>query len=139
MKRTKINTEKRSGVITCVAIGVAAAVVISLILTIGMARFIQKGKVDINGNAGIFFVRIIATLTGSLIATGLTSKSMLPVIGAVGGGYILALLLIGLIILDGELTGVLRGMLSAFTGGAIACGIKLKPQKNRRKAVRFAK
>lgn len=139
MKKKHAIKDRNQSIVTCIGIGLVASVIISLILIIAVTSLIQKGKLNENGNLGVFIIRTVAALIGSLLGAGLSQKKVLPVIGSIAGGYFFVLLSVGLLFLDGSFSNVWQGLVSVVIGGALACIIKLKPQRSRRKKVRFAK
>ena len=138
MKKKHTITENNN-IFACIGIGLLVTILISLMMTIALTSLIQKGKISENGNAFIFIIRVTATIVGCLLGSGLSKKSILPVIGAISAGYFIVLLSMGLLFLDGSLNKVWQGILSVIIGGAIACMVKLKPQSSGKKAKRWVK
>lgn len=139
MKQNHTIVGSNKSIITCIGIGLASSIVISLVCTIGLSSLIQKGKINEDGGLAILIIRTISAAAGCLFATSLYKKKTLPIIGAVCGGYFIVLLAVGLVFLDGSLYKVWQGILSVVVGAVIACLIKLKPQKTGRKALRRSK
>ncbi len=138
MKKSYLSAGKKS-MLFCIGMGLVTALSISAVLTIGLTSLIQNGKLNENGMAGVFIIRVIATLAGGLLAAGLSDKKFLPVIGAVSAGYLVFLLGIGIVWFDGSFHKLWQGILSVGIGTAIACLTRLKPQRTRRKVFRYAK
>lgn len=139
MKKVYKASERKRSIITCISVGIITSVVISLILTIPVTSLIQKGKLDHNGNIITFLIRSISVLAGALAGANMTSKRVIPVIGAVSIGYLSILLIIGLLFLDGTIISLGIGFISIAIGCGLACAVKLKPQKKRGKKLRLAK
>ncbi len=133
----KFNKPKVS-VITGAGIGVATAVVISILLTA------LYGVLMINGSVGeapstvvIFLIRTVSAAVGGFVAAVLTKGYFLPVVGITIAGYLILLLGTGIIAFDGSFKNFGSGLLSVLLGGAIPCITKLKAPKRRLKMPKF--
>jgi len=139
MKKTRGIEKNNKSIVVCVFMGLLATVLVSLIMSVIITGMIQKGTLSENGNIGVFTTRVIATMMGSLLGAAMTRKNILFVIGVIAAGYYIVLLVLGLLFFDGSLDNVWQGFVSIIIGGCIACLIKLKPQRTRRKHIRFAR
>lgn len=123
-----------------VLIGVAMALAVSGLLSVGLTSLLMNGHVELNGTVIIvFLIRALSVLAGGLLASALSEGKHLAVIGLVAVGYLLILLGLGIVLYDGSFRNFGGGVLSAAAGGASACLIKLKPPAKRKHSFRYAK
>jgi len=118
-------------------IGIAAATLVSIVLTLLAANLVLNGKVGESGNGWIVFLtRILSVVLGGLIGTSLSKEKMLPTISVIAVGYLLVLLAVGIVFFNGSFHKFGSGLLSVLIGGAIVCLLKLTQQKNKNKAIK---
>ncbi len=123
-----------------IAIGTSIALIISILLSALLTGLVLKGSLqeEVTG-ISLFFVRVVAVMAGGLVSASFAHGKILPVIGLMIAAYLLVLLGTSIIAFDGKLDGFGIGVLSALIGGAIACIIKLKPQRKRKTMSRIAR
>lgn len=118
-------------------IGTIIATAISVGLTALLANLVLKGSVEESGTGWyVFGIRLLSVAVGSLVGTGLADEKILPVIGVVSGGYLVALLALGIVFFDGSFRQFGLGLLSVLIGGGLACAVRLMPRKSNKRAVR---
>lgn len=139
MKKTHLSIGKNKNMVICIVSGLLAALLISVIFTIGLTSLIEKGELSENGFFGVFLTRLIATVVGGLLSAGLADKKLLPTIIATSAAYLLVLLGVGIVLFDGSFYKLWIGVLSVAIGAVVALLIKLKPQTSRKKPVRIAR
>ncbi len=137
--KTKFNKET-TGWVKAAIIGIAVAVIISVVLTALTAHFVLNEKVGESSVSLILFVvRFLSAGIGGLVGTSLSKEKLLPVIGVITGGYLLVLLATGIIFFDGSFHQFGSGLISVLSGGAGAGAIRLKPAKNKSRGVRVGR
>lgn len=139
MKKKHLTAGKNKNMITCIGLGLLTAMIISVVLTLGLTSLVEKGKLSENGNFGVFLTRMIAVAAGGLVGAGLSDKKFLPIIIVTSSAYLIVLLAIGILLFDGSFHKMWLGVLSILIGAIIALLIKLKPQTNRKRAMRYTK
>ena len=139
MKRLHISAGGNKNIITSVGLGLLSALIISIVLTILQTSLIDKGKMNDNGLAGVFLIRIIATAIGGLIGSGLSGSKSLLTIVITAATYFVVLLVVGIVLFDDTFQKFWMGVLSVVIGAVVALLIKLKSQTTRKKAFRFNK
>lgn len=122
------------------AVGIGLAVLLSALLTALLTNMVISGSFqEQNAPVAIFLIRTLSALVGGFVAATIAEGKTLPIIGIVGLGYLVVLIAIGIIFYDGSFNGFLGGLLSTIIGCALACGIKLKPIKNKRHKIKIPK
>ena len=136
MKRKIFVNQKNSAPITsCVCVGTAVSVVLSVILSLLVTSLTLKGSIgEDKVNFYVWLTRLLSVLLGSLIASGMSKKIGIPIIGAVSACYLLILLSVGILFYDGGVHRFGSGFISVLVGGLAASAIRLIPQ-NRAKYV----
>ncbi len=122
------------------AIGVGVAMLLSLVLSALLTKLVIGGSLkEQSASLGIFLIRALSVLVGGFIAATISEGKILPTIGIVGLGYLAILVAFGIVFYDGSFKGFLNGVLSTFIGCGLACAIKLKPIKNKRRKTKIPK
>lgn len=123
-----------------VVIGIASALAISLLMSLTLTSFAINGSISEDSiGIYIFAIRMISTLLGGLIGTGITKGRYIPVIGLITGGILVVLLGWGIVFYDGRFQNVGSGVVSVLIGGVAVVILKLRPTKKRGRAVRITR
>ena len=139
MKRTYLSFGKNENMLSCIAAGLFASLVVSVVLMIGLTCLIEKGKLNDNEYLAVFITRLIATIAGGLLSARLAEKKLLLNVVTTSAAYLLVLLSVGIVLFDGVFDKFWIGVLSVVIGVVIVLLIKLKPQTNRKKLTRTAR
>ena len=124
----------------CVAIGVAMAVIITVLLVTSLTSLVMNRTITEKTTGHyVFAIRLLAVLLGSLVGASLSSGKILPVVGFVTGVYIVILLSVGIVVYEGSFRNFGTGLISAILGGLIACLIKFKAQMKPKRAIRHTR
>lgn len=130
MAKMKTAARGNRSMLTGIAIGIAAALVIAFLLTVGLTSLLIRGKLVENVTGILVFaIRTISVLIGGLIGSSHSKGKYLQVISSTTLGCLIVLLGLGMIIYDGTFHHFGMGILSVFVGGVIACLIKLRPKR----------
>ncbi len=113
-----------------VVTGCVSAILVSLLLTIGLTSLILNGSLSESRTGLIaFLIRVLSVFLGCLIAGGICKERVLPVIGLIAGGYLITILVIGIIAFDGSFHNFLSGILSVLLGSVLAFVLRVMPKK----------
>lgn len=139
MKRNKVNTSKAGRSLASVAsVGVLIALVISMLLSALVSTLVLNGSLQGDSmRVSVFVIRTISLLLGALISGVILKKNFLPLVGIVAGGYLLALIGIGIAFYNGDFLHFLSGVASVLIGGMVALLILQKPKRSKRKPVKY--
>ncbi|MBE7002029.1 MAG: hypothetical protein E7421_04955 [Ruminococcaceae bacterium] len=139
MEKKKISLLGGRTMLSCVVMGVVVSAVVSALLLMGLT-YLAVGGVVPEGKTSVFIfaIRVLATLTGCIVGSGLTRERAVPIVGFITLGYFLIIFALGVIAYDGA-SHIGSGLISVLSGGVIACAIKLKSQMNKGRAVRRRK
>lgn len=115
-----------------IAIGIGISVLITLLLTAGLAALIISSKLQ-ESTVGIIvaLIRAIAVFLGVMITTKIKQDKILQSTGIVAGLYILIILGLGIMLYDGSFNSFGFGLLSILVGGLAAYLIRIKPNKRK--------
>lgn len=114
--------------------GIICAFLMSLLFLAGMTSLIMSGKIaDGTANILIFALRTIGVLVGVLIGTGVIKEKCLITSVYIVLGYLIILIASCILIYDGVFSRLVLGVISAITGGALGCLIRLKLQNSQRR------
>ena len=122
MKRNKHKASNVSGsLITTSMIGVAVALLLSILLIVVFSNLILKEVLG-DGSARwlIFATRMIAVLIGTLIAGAILRERYLKLIGLVLAGYLLTLVGAGIALYDMSFRNLISGLISSVFGSVAA-------------------
>ena len=137
------NNKRRAagGTVTAgVVIGIMSALVISLLVSLALTSFAINGSISEDSiGIYIFAIRMISTLLGGLIGTGITKGRYIPVIGLITGGILVVLLGWGIVFCDGQFQNVGSGALSVLIGCVAVVLLKLSPTKKRGRVARITR
>ena len=129
----KMNFRKNGNInwIKASVIGVLCAVIISAGLTALLGNLVHNGSVGESAICyAIFMIRALSVTIGALVGTGLANEKLLPVIGAISGGYLVAMMAVGIAFFGGTFNEFGSGLISAVVGGVASGLIRLKPKKS---------
>ena len=139
MKKVHTFNRKEKTLIFSVCVGIAVALIISTILSIGLAFLVQNGKMEENEIIGVFLIRVVAVFVGVLVAATTSANKLLPITGIIATGYLFVLLVVAILFFDGTIKQIWSGVSSVVIGAAVALVIKLKPKTIRNKSLRLKK
>lgn len=123
-----------------IVIGIVAASIISVLLTVGLTSLIMNGTVGESATGPyIFLIRTVATGIGCLVGTMLMKGKYLLIAGAIALGYLAVLVGMGIVLYEGSFNNILSGALSVLLGGVLACLVVLKPLKKSKHTVRYGR
>lgn len=137
----KIKSRKTPGgsVVFGTSVGAVAAIIISLLITMGMTSLALSGQLEGNLlDMFIFAIRLIAAFAGVMLGTGLIKEKCIATTGVISILYLLFLAGIGIVFFDGSFQGFGLSLISVVLGGAIGCLFRLKLQNKpqRKKKIR---
>ena len=139
VKQSALSKGSRSGAVGA-GVGLAAAILLSTVLTVALTSLIVKGTVgEWAVGAFVFFVRLLSVLTGGLIGTAIAKEKYLKIIGIIIAGYLFVALGLGIAFYDGAFQNLGLGVVSVLLGGFLAMLVKLKPQRKGNNAKRYLK
>lgn len=126
--------------VPAIVIGIVAATIISVLLTVGLTSLIMNGTIgEVTTGPYIFIIRTVASAIGCLVGTTLMKGKYLFIAGAIALGYLAVLVGMGIILYDGSFNNILSGAVSVLLGGVIACVAVLKPLKKSKHTVRYGR
>lgn len=139
VKQRAVSKGSSSGAIGA-GTGLAASILLSIVLTAVLTSLITKGTVSERAvGVSVFFVRLLAVFTGSLIGAATAHEKYLKVSGIIVVGYLFALFGLGIVLYDGTFRNLWSGVVSALLGGILAILIKLRPQRKGKIARHYIK
>ncbi len=113
-----------------IGIGILVSVLITVIGAMILAWLMAQEKMELSSsNAASALIHYLSAFSGIMIATVLTKKNKLPVVGAVAGGYFLILLAVTALIFGGEYQGFLGGLIFTLLGGGAVMVLSIKRKK----------
>lgn len=115
-----------------IAIGIGFSVLITLLITAGLAALIISSKLQ-ESTVGIIvaIIRAIAVFLGVMITTKIKQDKILQSTGIVAGLYVLIILGLGILLYDGSFNSFGIGLLSILVGALAAYLIRIKPNKRK--------
>ena len=123
-----------------VGIGIAAALTISLLMSLVLTSLAINGSISEDSiGIYIFAIRMISTLLGGLVGTGVTKGRYIPVIGLITGGVLVVLLGWGIVFYDGRFQNVGSGVISVLIGCVAVVILKLFPTPKRGRVARITR
>lgn len=126
----KKGLRKGIGTVTAIAIGVAAALIMSFALTMVFASLLENETIPINsGDTVSVGIRVLASAVGALVAVLLAGKNKLIVGFGCGAVYFILLLIITVFAFGGEYEGFLGSLLTVAAGSAMAIGVTMLGNK----------
>ena len=115
-----------------IAVGVGISVLITLLLTAGLAALIISSKLqELTVGIIVALIRAIAVFLGVMITTKIKQDKILQSTGIVAGLYVLIILGLGIVLYDGSFNSLGIGLLSILVGGLAAYLIRIKPNKRK--------
>lgn len=140
MKKITRKTQDNQSLIVIAMLGVTVAVVFSLLLSMVQTSLTLKGKMQVD-NAGlyVFVIRTIAVLFANLLFVRKTEERVLPCVGIISAGYLIALLSVGLVLYDHSFQNFFTALVSVLLGGVLSLLIKLKPKRKQKYRPKIAK
>ncbi len=121
-------TRTENSIFKSVAIGVAAGMVVSMLLLLLLTSLVMNGSVgEDRTQSFIFAIRAVGGFAGCMLATVAAKKQHLLVSGVTAGIYLIALLAVGIVFYEGSFADFGSGLLSVLIGCGIACISRLKP------------
>ena len=139
MKKAHILNGNEKNLVFSVCVGIAVAIIISTILSVGLTFLVQSGRLNESNTIGVFVIRVVSIFIGVLIATVMSANKLLPIAVIIAAGYLFILMGIAILFLDGTIKQIWSGVFSVAIGASAALIIKLKPKANRKKSFRFKK
>ncbi len=138
MSKVTIGKKQLSSSAGAIVLGVGSSMLITLLLTAGLAALIIGGKLqETTSGVVVAVIRTIAVFFGALITTGIKRDKVLQNTGIVTGAYILIILGLGIILYDGSFYSFGLGLLSVLIGSVAAYLIRIKPNKRKHTSRRF--
>lgn len=115
------NKSNTSQLLRVGAIGVALAIVTTIILSVIGAIFIQNEYLEMSAiNIVAFAIQFTAAFAGALVAGKFKKSNALMSCGLAGGVYFLLLIVIGVLFCDGVGSDILLSLLTVFLGTGAA-------------------
>ena len=116
-----------------VLIGLSVSLLLSLLLSAVAAWAVSDGKLQEHAmDAAIWPIQFLATAIGCLTATVLMGSMPAIICGVCGGAYLLLLIAINILFLDGSMGGIGSGVLSVLGGTLVPIILQLIGKKGRK-------
>lgn len=115
-----------------VAIGLTVSLLFSLLLSVIAAWAVSDGKLQENTiGAAIWPIQFLSAATGCFIATLLMGSMPAIISAACGGAYLLLLIAINILFLDGSMGSLASGVLAVLCGTLVPIILQLLGKKGR--------
>lgn len=138
MKQMLTNKSKHNSIWTSVAIGLLAAVILTILGAILGTTLINGGKIQETAYPVISAIILcISSFFGTLITTKKASQQLLIAAGTTVLGYLLLLAGIQILFFEGEFHSLWRGILLSVVGTIPTILISMKPHGHKKGKVKY--